>query len=376
MSAPNNICRVLIVYGSYAPGGDNHELVSHLPGEWKKGKILANMIHPPDDIGPGEDHEIEAWTIQFSDCQAELFTAEWEAQERLLYERWTALDTAMGETWARDQRRWWPEGKEPVVAANGMIVVNIYLPLKNVPYLANRDDVPAPDEAHDIRRLWQQQKSGEKSYEEYEFIALIKDARVHELDSLFGDLTNAKPFIRKLKTFFQDHELHDGSVLLTPNQTGCYLYVCPLERNALPREKLLQLARDKIALLQGILRTEKKDKEAQAAADTLAGLTFEWGSAPGKNAEIDWDEPANGAMEIFGDLCLSLGPINEPWDTAIGEACYGIAASYELRSWFLSSWNDDQPDLGAVYEFWKAGGDFRFEDGKCIVYEVERRKDA
>ena len=155
----NNVCKMLIVYGSYVPGAENHRVFSGLPGEWKKGKILCDLMDPPDGIGPGDNQEVEAWTIEFSDCQAELFTPEYETQKRLLYERWTALDRAMGQSWGRDQWRWWPEDSDPVVGKNGMIVVNIYVPLKNFPYLLDQDDVPSPDEEDDLHGLWNQVKS-------------------------------------------------------------------------------------------------------------------------------------------------------------------------------------------------------------------------
>ncbi|MGH1542031.1 MAG: immunity 22 family protein [Arenicella sp.] len=131
---PNNLCRSLIVYGSYAPGGVNHNIFSDLPGEWVKGKIVAAIIGP-DEIAPGETDITEAWMMTFSDCNAEMFTPEWDKQEALLHSRWQQLDHRMGEQWARDSRRWWPDESEPEIANNGMVVVNIYLPVKTFQYL-------------------------------------------------------------------------------------------------------------------------------------------------------------------------------------------------------------------------------------------------
>ncbi len=81
---PNNLCNSLIVYGSYAPGGPNHLVLADLPGEWRKGKIIAELIDPPDGIGPEEGDPTEAWVITFDDCHAEIFTPQWDAQKRLL----------------------------------------------------------------------------------------------------------------------------------------------------------------------------------------------------------------------------------------------------------------------------------------------------
>ncbi len=131
---PNNICRALIVYGSYAPDGENHHLVSDLPGEWKQGKIVADQLGV-DELAAGENDIVDAWMIEFSDCKADMFTPEWEAQEDLLLQRWKELDLRMGEQWARTTRRWWPASSEPEAGENGMIVVNIYLLVKHFSYL-------------------------------------------------------------------------------------------------------------------------------------------------------------------------------------------------------------------------------------------------
>lgn len=139
---PNNLCSSLIVYGSYGPGGKNHHIFSDLPGEWVKGKIVATKVGA-DEIAPGETEVIRAWAISFSDCNAKMFTPEWDEQRALLHERWQQLDCRMGEQWARGSRRWWPDKSKwwkpdrslPEVGKNGMIAVNIYLPVKNFPYL-------------------------------------------------------------------------------------------------------------------------------------------------------------------------------------------------------------------------------------------------
>ena len=329
------------------------------------------MIDPPDGIGPGEVHEVDAWTIEFADCQAEMFTPEWDQEKRLLHERWTSLDAEMGQGWARNSARWWPEDAKPIVGNDAMIVVNIYVPLKYFDYLANPKDVPSPDEADDIRTLWRQQKSGEKQYESDHFIALIKDARSDEIDQLFADLPDAEHFVGKLNAFFEDHELYERSVLLT-NDEDFYLYVVPLERNAQPKERLVDLARQMIALLRSLLLADV-DEESLKAATALEKLTFEFGEPPDGDEEHDWDDPGVCALETASDVCISLLDRDELWLDALYEASYGIAASFELRNWLMSSWYKGQPDFSPVYELWKAGGAYRLKGGKCVVYEVERR---
>lgn len=149
---PNSLCKTLITYGSYSPGGNKHHLLSDLPGEWVKGKLVAESI-AVDVIGPSERDIIEAWKIEFSDCHAEMFTPEWDTQRELLYNRWRDLDQRFGTGWGRGSMRWWPKDAEPVVGQNGMIVVNVYLPLKYFPYLKSVEE-PLKPFGQEVLDIW------------------------------------------------------------------------------------------------------------------------------------------------------------------------------------------------------------------------------
>jgi hypothetical protein len=149
---PNNLCSSLIAYGSYAPGGNNHHLFSDLPGDWVRGRIVATAIGN-DELGPGERDMIEAWTIEFKDCTAEMFPPEWENQEKQLYDRWQELDRGIGAGWGRGSMRWWPANSDPIVGQNGMIVVNVYLPLNHFPYLTSVEE-PLKPFRQEVLDIW------------------------------------------------------------------------------------------------------------------------------------------------------------------------------------------------------------------------------
>jgi hypothetical protein len=367
----NNVCKWLIVYGSYVPGTENHKVFSGLPGEWKKGKILCDLIDPPDGIGPagrGENDEVEAWTIEFSDCQTELFTPEWEAQKRLLYDRWTALDRAMGQAWVRNQERWWPEDSDPVVGENGMIVVNIYVPLKNFPYLADRDDAPSPDEADDFHGMWSQVKARKKRYDWSEFLALIKDATPGQYAELFGDLPGGKEFIRKLERFYQEHRKGSGNLLSDGKSEFCSLYVCPLERHALAADDLIKLVKADVANRAALLQTAGFDDEARS----IEGLTFTFGKPPKPAQSVD--QKASAALEHAADFISESKVANDHWIYCVEEACYGIAASYELAHWLMSHWYAVEFDFEPTYGIWKAGGFYEIAGDTCHVYRSALEK--
>lgn len=357
----NNVSCHLIAYGSFAPGGKNHKVFSGLPGEWKRGKILCNLVDPPDGIGPGEACEIEAWTIKFSDCQAELFTPEYEVQKRLLHERWTALDGAMGSNWARDQWRWWPEDGIPVVGKYGMIVVNIYVPLKHFPYLAGRDDVPSPDEADDLHGMWRDVKAGRKRYEWSLFIALIKDATPDQYEGLFGDLPGGEGFIRKLKRFYHEHRKGSGNLLWDGESEHFSLYVSPLREHAAPLSELIDLAKADVANRAALLRRAGYAEEA----GSLEALSFT-ASEPPTGGE--GSGPAAEALTHAADLLTESRTVEDHWVYCLSEACYGIAANYNLTRWLMSHWSDADFDFEPSYGLWKGGGAYEVIGNTCHVF--------
>ena len=362
----NNVCRALIVYGSHAPGGENHGVFSGLPGEWRKGKIRCALVSPPDGIGPGEIDEVEAWTIKFSDCRAELFTPEWETERRLLHERWTALDRAMGDEWARDQRRWWPEESDPVVGKNGMTVVNIYFPLKYFPYLKDRKDVPAPDEEDDLHGLWNQVKRQRKRYDESLFMGLIKDARPDDYAGLFGDLPAGEELIKKLQRFHQEHRKGSGGLLWDGESEFFSPYVSPMEKHALPETELIDLLKADIASRAVSLRTAGFPGEAAS----LEALSFRFGEP--ETAE-PVDSPAAEALDHLSDVMRESRVVGDHWIHCLTEACHGIAASDDLTHWLMSHWYGIQVDFEPAYGIWKAGGRHQIVGDTCHVYRTSSK---
>lgn len=360
----NNVCSYLIVFGSYAPGGENHSVFSKLPGTWKKGKILCSMMDPPDGIGPGEHNEVEAWTIEFSDCRAEIFTPEWETQRRLLHNRWTELDSKMGPEWARDSTRWWPEHCDPVVGQNGMIVVNIYVPLQYFPYLKDREDVPSPDEEADIFGMWTAVKTRRKRYDWSCFLGLIKDATPDQYEELFGDLTHGVEFIRKLRRFYQEHQKGSGNLLWDGKSEYSSLYVCPLAKNALGKDALMSLVRADFANRAKLLRTMGHEVEAES----LETLTFAFGKP--QIARPDESSSAAALCDV-GDMIAESNVVSEHWFYCLEEACYGIAASYDLARWLMSQWYSVDFDFEPAYGFWKGGGVYEIVGDTCHVYRID-----
>ncbi len=367
----NDHCSSLIAIGSYAPGQANHDRFADLPGRWIKGTIVAELVSPPDDVGPAEREPIEAWVIRFADCDAEMFTPEGRAQERMLKERWAELDRRMGERWGRETFRWWPEGVETTPGCPGMIVVNMYVPIEHFDYLAHRPEEPDPGLS--VEEQWFQVKRGESQLDSAHFLGLLKDATIDAADELFGDLPGGPEFVAKWCRFVRDHAMFEGSLLRTSAEAMA-LYVQPLERNALPPEVLVALAeqdRDQRAeLLQGAGEL--------ALAEVLAGVEVVWSDSeadPEADPEASSEHPATEALERVDDYLVELCP-DDHWYFCLMEAAYGVAAEFPLRDWLMATWLDLPVDLEPAYQLWRAGGRVRLVEGRLRVTEARRRRYA
>lgn len=356
----NNVCNSLIVYGSWCPGGENYHVVSDLPGEWRKGFILVGGHSKGDDIYSGEDMQIEAWIIQFSDGTAEMFTEEWEAQKRILFERWNQLDIEVGTELERDQTSWWPEGEKPIRGNDSQQVVNVYLPRKNFDYLKNIKDTPHPEDEYDSKKLWFQQLSGQKKYDDHEFIALIKDFTCQECQEMFATLPSVKPFLDKLSLLYQDMAYESG-YLLKQTEEGFYLYAIPRPEHAITSTQAVDLVQKDIQQKCSLL----EQHEALSDAELLRKVTFQIGTPPEDESDnYETEEALEEVNEMINEPSYSL---KDHWKYCLLEACYGIAANYAVRDFLMCSFYDIKYDFTIPYDLWKGGWSYKIHDTVCYI---------
>lgn len=94
----------LIVYGSLAPGGLNHGLVSPLTGEWMKGWISGELLE--EGWGAAMGYPALRWCPDGQDIDAFLFIS------RDLPAHWLKLDEFEGLEYRRILAPFWnPEGR-------------------------------------------------------------------------------------------------------------------------------------------------------------------------------------------------------------------------------------------------------------------------
>jgi hypothetical protein len=113
---------------------------------------------------------------------------------------------------------------------------------------------------------------------------------------------------------------------------------------------------------------------ARELRERLSSLTTVWieehqqrGPMPQDSSDLDIE-----IYETIGDF-LVLNHDETPWFYCLKEACYAMAANYDLQRYFMSDYYRIRFDYGAYYELWIGGGKLFFDDGRCLVTPVQRR---
>lgn len=360
----NNLCSSLIVYGSYAPGGTKHHLVSDLPGEWEKGFILGGRSTEGDQIYPGEELQVEAWLIKFEDCKALMFSEERFGQDIKLYNRWQQLDSAMDPHMGRTQRSWWPEASEPIRGKNGQQVVNIYLPIRIYPHLKSVLDSPHPEDRLNTKKLWSQQRRREKKYDPCEFTSLIKDATLEECIEMFDGLEGADSFLANLRKLFSDMA-YDSGYLLKQEGKVTWFYALPKPEHLLNREEAEALIRMDIEQKAAFLEGEGQ----QSRAEQLRELEYSFKDLPDSDGKYGQKQLALiEANELLQD---TMKMQDHDW-LCIREACYGIASNYTLPDYLLQSFSDATCNFEIPYRIWKGGYSYEIHANYCYIQATNK----
>jgi hypothetical protein len=80
-----------------------------------------------------------------------------------------------------------------------------------------------------------------------------------------------------------------------------------------------------------------------------------------------------GVYETIGDFIENSAEPRLHWFDCLQEACYAMAANYDLQRYLMSDFYRFRFDYAAYYEFWIGGGRFRFDEDRCRVTTVKRR---
>jgi hypothetical protein len=211
-------------------------------------------------------------------------------------------------------------------------------------------------------RMWLDQVSGRRNFDPSSFMGFINDLLEREdWRGLFADLPNGAGFVAKLSDFFARHRTGLGG------HNCWYPYFHPLHRNALEQDRLIEFAQQhvmELARIAGLAGAHELQKG-------LSSLRTEWSGehypmpqgSTGLNVEV---------YETIGGF-LDGEDAQAPWFYCLKEACYAIAADYDLQRYFLSDYYRIRFDYGAYYELWVGGGKLFFDAGQCIVSPVKRR---
>jgi hypothetical protein len=229
-----------------------------------------------------------------------------------------------------------------------------------------RFDRPTHEELRDPGRMWLDQLSGRRNFDHSAFMGFINDLLERDdWPSLFADLPNGAGFVAKLGEFF---ERHRGGLI---GENCRHLYFYPLQRNALDNDRLVALAQRHVTELARIASVAGE----QELHERLSSATVVWSDADRDRTPM----PSGGLNDdvycIIGDFLEDHRIDPEPqWFSCLREACYTIAADYDLQRYLMSDFYSVHFDYHAYYEFWIGGGQLSFEDdGRCLVGPVKHR---
>jgi hypothetical protein len=224
-------------------------------------------------------------------------------------------------------------------------------------------DKPADADLRDPDRMWLDQLSGRRNFEPSWFMGFINGLLEQEdWRGLFADLPNSAGFVAKLSDFFARHR---GGL---SGHNCWYPYFHPLRRNALEQDRLIEFAQQHVAELARIAQLAG----ARELCERLSSLPVVW------TAEHSYPMPRDSCgldieiHETIGDF-LDGEDTQAPWFDCLKEACYAMAADYDLQRYFMSDYYRIRFEYGAYYELWIGGGGLFFHNGQCLVSPVKQR---
>ena len=223
-------------------------------------------------------------------------------------------------------------------------------------------DVPTQAELQDHDRMWRDVVTGRRNFDHSWFLGFINDLMERDdWQALFADLPNAAGFVARLGDFFARHR---GGLVVS--DTIRRLYFHPLERNALDAERLVRLAQQHVNELQRLAIAAGDDELRKRLTNVTAVWTGDKDAGPSSN-DLDVH-----VYDVIGDFFLRHEEDQPPWFDCLKEACYGMAANYNLQRYLMTDFYSLRFDYRAYYELWIAGGTYALDDGKCLVTSVER----
>ncbi len=339
----------LAMHGSYAPGGDDHFRLSDLRGEWHRGTMPGTPGAVFSAMVASRSHEpTDAWAFELADEDS-------TATE--MYDRWVALDEVFGDSVARvDVEFTFAEANlfaEGADAEPGPRVVPANTYASPAAVSDGRYDSPHPEA--DPVDLWLEVVAGDKDYDPRTFLGMINGLSPDRYEEVFAGLPNHTGFVSRLRRLVADQT--------PPGQDPqSSVYFTPQEHNAVDDAMLVSLARAQVDALRAVAEQVADEDESQALSEAIAALDY--------RVAQTGDAAERGSLHYELDEHVGDSQFAErsPWTDGLGEACYSIAASYELAAWLTQDWNVADVDLEPLYALWRAGGRVKISDaGVCHV---------
>lgn len=228
----------------------------------------------------------------------------------------------------------------------------------------------------DPKLLWQDQIAGVIEYDHSDFLGAMVDLQGDpdwtEAFTAIKDDPGVPEFLERLQNHFDlcrpQIENGVGHVYQHPTRTK-------KQGGQKDQEAMVALAKrylDTVAAAQADAGDEEYAEQFRAIKvawmDDPASVNEDPYARDGAPAEISKYE----AMEEVDDDEITDSP---KIMSELREACYGMAASYELQRYLMQSFHTHSYDVDAIYELnWVHGCEVYFDETTCYVYDVNAHK--
>jgi len=232
----------------------------------------------------------------------------------------------------------------------------------------------------DLKRIWQDQIDGTIDLDKGDFLGAMTDLQGDaDWQKAFDAIKNEsgmQAFLGRMQKHFElcrSPQNPDGSVFAYQDATRTNR----TDTNKHP-ELMIALMKRHLEAVAASLQSQGDVENAERARKVKVVWTTDWESIDDDPYSRD-GEPAE--ISIYGAMSdIEDGREKDGTPAILGEikeACYGLAASYDLQRYLMQDFYTHGYDLDAFYELeWIYGCGIYFDPQTCYVFDKAARKAA
>lgn len=235
----------------------------------------------------------------------------------------------------------------------------------------------------DPKRLWQDQIAGIIDMDHSDFIGaltdLLSDPDWQLAFAAIKDAPGMPEFLDRVQQHFDFcRSPHDPDGSVNPYQHPSRTYANGAEKDPDAMTGLMRRHLDTVAKALETVYDGDCEEETEVFRQLEVRWTDDWASV---NTDPYAQDGRPAKISIFEALCDIEGGCEKDdipqIVSCIREACYGLAADFDLSRYLMQGFYDHDYDVDAIYELnWKHGCSFYFDESACYVYDAAARAAA